>query len=579
MRCLGFRSREIAIVFLGHVFLLAFIGSAIGAYLGELIPRVVHYYAPELFPSEAISFSDSEGFDRGGVTGMFIAMLFSLPALTSVWRVPPAAVLRAEAVPLAVPRVIRFGAPLILFVGVLLVARVQGGAWIPALAFSGGLLVLAGLLYAGARLAAALSGRLPRDRFGPYLKHGISALARPGSGSSSAIVALGLGVMVVVSMWLIESRLSHALRTALPNDAPSVFLVDVQPTQWDGVRTQMTESGARSIDAVPVVMARLREIDGRNVRELAAASEKGGRATWVYTREQRLTWLEELASSNEIVEGELWSDPDHAEVSLEVEFARDLGVGVGSILKLDVHGIPIELLVTSLRSVDWKSFGINFFFVVEPGVLEDAPHFRIAAARLEPAAAELALQNELAIEYPNVTMLRVRPILEKVAAVMERLAIGIRALGSFTILTGLIILAGAVGTTAARRSREAAMLKALGIYAWRSDSLVRIRIRIERTCCGLARSGWSTGAFLGILGPFGGTRGFAALARFACFRHRNCNSRDRVWFGCEPQGTRGSANGDSAGLIRTKMRDSTGDRYRPVRQLAHADHKERSCAD
>jgi putative ABC transport system permease protein len=262
---------------------------------------------------------------------------------------------------------------------------------------------------------------------------------------------------------LIETRLGHALRTALPENAPSVFLVDVQPDQWDGVRETMIAGGAQSIDAVPVVMARMREVDGQDVTELAAELEKQGKPSWVFTREQRLTWLEELPESNELVAGELWSDPDRPEVSLEERFAADLGVSVGSTLKLDVQGVPFELAVTSVRKVDWKSFGINFFFVVEPGVLEDAPHFRIAAARLEPAALEIALQNDLAEDFPNVTMMRVRPILEKVAGVLERLAFGIRALGSFTILTGLVILAGAIGTTALRRGREAALLKALGV--------------------------------------------------------------------------------------------------------------------
>ena len=62
-----------------------------------------------------------------------------------------------------------------------------------------------------------------------------------------------------------------------------------------------------------------------------------------------------------------------------------------------------------------------------------------------------------------MTVLRVRPILEKVADVLARLAFGVRALGSFTILTGLVILAGAVATTALRRAREAALLKTLGV--------------------------------------------------------------------------------------------------------------------
>ena len=462
-RCLGLRAREIAGLYLGHVALLALVGSLAGGALGALLPWVVRAWAPELFEGDASHLWQPLALVRGVGLGLFVALLFSLTPLTSVWRVPPVAVLRAEAVPLPAPRFVRLGAPLLLLLGLLVSARLQGGTWSTASIFTAGLFVLAAALWAGARLATSLSARVPRGRLGPYLEHGLAALARPGAGTTGAVVALGLGVMVVVSMLLIESRLEESLREALPEDAPSVFLVDVQPDQWDGVRATMEERGAVSLDTVPVVMSRLRAIDGRPVSELVEERRENDESEWVFTREQRLTWMEELPEDNEIVAGELWSDPERAEVSLEEEFAEDLDVGLGSVLRLDVQGVAVELLVTSLRTVEWESFGINFFLIVEPGLLEGAPHSRIAAARLEPAEAEYALQNELAAAYPNVTMLRIRPILEKVADVLARLAFGVRALGSFTIVTGLVILAGAIGTNALRRAREAALLKTLGI--------------------------------------------------------------------------------------------------------------------
>jgi putative ABC transport system permease protein len=463
MRCIGLRAREIAGVYLGHVALLALAGCLVGGALGAALPWAVRAWAPDLFQGDAARLWQPLALARGLGLGFLVATVFALPPLAAVWRVPPAAVLRAEAAPLAVPRAVRFGAPLVLLVGVLASARAQGGGWLEATLFGAGSFALAALLWTGARLATALARRAPRGRLGPYLEHGLSALARPDSGTTGAIVALGLGVMVVAGMLLIERRLGEALRTALPEDAPSVFLVDVQPDQWDDVRATIEDHGASALDSVPVVMARLRAIDGRPVDQIVAERRQGDRGSWVFTREQRLTWMEELPRDNAIVAGELWSDPERAEVSLEQEFALDLGVGVGATLLFDVQGVPLELVVTSLRTVEWESFGINFFLVVEPGALEGAPHFRIAAARLEPPAAELALQNALAAAHPNVTVLRVRPILEKIAAVLSRLAVGVRALGLFTIATGLVILAGAVGTSALRRAREAALLKTLGV--------------------------------------------------------------------------------------------------------------------
>ena len=462
MRSLGYRAIEVAAVYLGHVLLLAALGSLVGAVLGASVPWIVRIWAPELFRGGAANLWQPLAALRGIGLGVAVALFFSLSPLGSIWRVPPAAVLRAEAAPLRVPLLVRWGAPAALFVGVLLSAWSQAGDWSVAASFSGGLFVLTGLLWAGARGAAALCARVPRGRLGPYLEHGLAALARPGAGAVGAIVALGLGAMVLVSMFLVEDRLQETLRGALPEDAPTLFLVDIQPDQWAGVETLLDEGGARSVDSTPVVMARMREIDGEDVNELVERSDER-RARWVFTREQRLTWMDELPEDNVIVAGELWSVPDVDEVSIEVDFAEDLGVGVGSTLTLDVQGIPVTLRVTSLREVDWQGFGINFFLVVEPGVLEEAPHFRIAAAGMDSVDGEYALQNAISAEHPNVTMLRIRPILEKIAAALERLAFGVRALAAFTIVTGLVILAGAVGSTALRRTREAALLKVLGV--------------------------------------------------------------------------------------------------------------------
>jgi putative ABC transport system permease protein len=149
-------------------------------------------------------------------------------------------------------------------------------------------------------------------------------------------------------------------------------------------------------------------------------------------------------------------------VSVEEEFARGLGLHLGSHVVFDVQGVPVELVVTSLRKVRWESFAINFFWVVEPGVLEDAPQMRIAAARLPPGGED-RLRDRLAATYPNVTLFAIRDILDKVVAVLEKIGVGVRFLGLFTIAAGAAILAGAVAAGAARRAREVAIGKTLGM--------------------------------------------------------------------------------------------------------------------
>lgn len=461
LRCLGFRPREVLWLYAGNVVLLAAVASAVGGLAGSLVPLLIERWLGELLPAGVELRWQGLPILRGVALGIGIALVFSLPPLLAIWRVAPSRVLRQEAEPLPVPRMARWSAFAVLVVGVFAAAWTQSDDLEHAAGFTAGLALLAGLLASGAWGLTRLAGRLPRARLSPYFVHGVAALARPGAGVLGAAIALGFGVLVVLAMALSERELSRKLGDALPSDAPSTFLVDVQPDQWDAVQGVLHAHGATSIDHVPVATARLKSIDGRAVED--ARREGGrGRSRWALTREQRVTWREGLPSSNRLVAGALWSDPSVAEMSVEEEFAEDIGAGLGSELVFDVQGVPVTFRVTSLRSVEWESFQINFFLVAEPGTLDSAPHMLLGAARVEPGVED-ALQDELARAAPNVTLLRMRAILEKVRAVLDRLGLAVRVLGLFTVVTGLVILAGVASSTALRRGREVALLKTLGV--------------------------------------------------------------------------------------------------------------------
>ncbi|HXT20424.1 MAG TPA: FtsX-like permease family protein, partial [Thermoanaerobaculia bacterium] len=137
------------------------------------------------------------------------------------------------------------------------------------------------------------------------------------------------------------------------------------------------------------------------------------------------------------------------------------------------------------------TFRINFFVVVEPGVLEEAPQSRLAAARLPPGR-ETQIQDLLAQRFPNVTLVDVRQVLAKVAAVFHRLGLGVRFLGGFVALSGIAILFGAVAASAVRRAREVALLKTLGFTRRGVAALFAVEHAL-------------TGLVAGLLGVAGGT--------------------------------------------------------------------------
>lgn len=461
LKCLGLRPREVVALHLAQVALLALAGSLVGALLGVGVAAAAPPLLASLLPVDEFAVVQPLAILEGLGLGVGVALLFAIAPLAEVWRLPPARVLRSDAEPPPPSLGARSLSLFVLLGGLTALATVQSGDWLLGLGFTGGVAVAALALAGAARLVVRGVAALPRRGLPFTLRHGLAALARPAAGTTAALVALGLGILAVLGMAVVETQLREQLASSLPEDAPSVFFVDVQPDQWPLLQEALAEAQAREVDSVPMLMARLAAVDGRPVEELADEVEDEERR-WVFTREQRLTWAAELPEANEVVAGAFHGDEARPnEISVERDFAADLGAGLGSVLSVDVQGVPMDFVVTSLREVDWGSFRINFFFVAEPGLLEAAPHSRLAAARVDGEALQ-GLQDRLAVEAPNVTVVRIRDLLERVRGILGAIGLGVRLLGTFTVLAGLAILAGVVSAGAARRGREVALLKTLG---------------------------------------------------------------------------------------------------------------------
>lgn len=462
LRCLGVRPGEAMWFFMLQAAALGLVGSLVGCAAGLMVQRFLPSLLSGLLPTADLPTWQPTAVLRGLGLGLGVAMLFSLEPLLLTRRVPPLRVLRRDVEPIPGRRWAPALTGMVVLLGIWAAAAFQSGSVALGGQFTLGVLAASLALGLGALVLIRLVAPPARRLTTTWLRHGLASLARPGAATVGAVVSLGLGVLLVVALSLVERQLRTELMAELPTSAPTAFLIDVLPDQWPGVQRLMAEEGAESVDSVPVVTARLSAIDGVEVADLVSAGDEDNSNRWALTREQRITYLETLPGDNRILKGALWSDPAVLEVSVEEEFATDLAVDLGSRLRFDIQGVPIELTVTSIRSVVWETFGINFFLVAEPGALDEAPQKRVATARL-PKAREQRIQDRLATSFPNVTLFRIRELLEKVAGVVTRLAAGVRFLGSFAMLAGIVILGGAVSAATVRRGREIALLKTLGM--------------------------------------------------------------------------------------------------------------------
>jgi putative ABC transport system permease protein len=479
LRCLGASARTLTAVYMVQSLALGALGSLGGAALGTAAQLALGPLLQPFVPFELEARVAPGAVATGMVAGCLATLLFALWPLLSARAIAPAILLRhpvgADG---ARPRRPWATAGTVA-AGLVILALWQAGPLkIGAifLAAAAGALGLLALLAWGAR---RLAKHAPRPRSLAW-RQGLHALTRPGSQTIGVIVALGIGVTLLTAMALLERGLARQLDLERRRETPSFFFVDVQPDQADAFRQTITAiPGASPPLLVPTIHARLTAINGEPiVRERWA----GRPDAWRVTREYVLTFADEPPSGTVITHGRWWTADDrgHAQISLEAEAARALGVDLGGSLTFDVEGVPVTAEVLSLRKVEWQTFGANFFVIFSPGPLQGAPLTYLATARVPPGA-DATVQERVAAGFPNVTTIPVRDVLERVTGVVDRIAVAVRLVALFVLGAGFTVMAEALAQSRAQRLYESVLFRTLGA----SRGRIARAFAVEYGCLGL----------------------------------------------------------------------------------------------
>lgn len=168
-------------------------------------------------------------------------------------------------------------------------------------------------------------------------------------------------------------------------------------------------------------------------------------------------------------------------MSISEGFQETLNIDVGDSLTFDVQGVPIKARISGIRKVDWPKDPPNFIFVFPKGVLESAPQVWVAATRADDNIIANKFQQQLVVSYPNVSLIDLRLVLSTVNDLFNKIGIVIRFLAMFSIITGLVVLAGAVLNSKFVRIKENVLLRTIGA---RTSQLTKITL-IEYAYLGL----------------------------------------------------------------------------------------------
>jgi putative ABC transport system permease protein len=187
----------------------------------------------------------------------------------------------------------------------------------------------------------------------------------------------------------------------------------------------------------------------------------------------------------EIVEGAWWPADYRGPplVSFSAEHGRQLGLRLGDTVSVNVLGREVTARVANFRVVEFRDMGINFLMIFDPGFFRGAPHTHIATVYADPGA-EGPLLREIGGAFTNVTAVRVRDAIDRVAEALGQLAAAARWGASVTLVAGLVVLIGAAAAGERRRTYEAAVLKTLGAARSRILSSFALRAGLTGAAAG-----------------------------------------------------------------------------------------------
>lgn len=492
MRCLGAEQSLITRIYVYQLCLLALASSIAGCGLGYLAQQGLAILAAGMAggPLPPPSLAPLPG---GIIAGLVTVLGFALPQLWRLRHVPPLRVLRRELTPVPAGGAVTVALAVVALA--LLTPWQSGHTGLTAWVFAGILATLA-LLALGARLLIRALDRL-RLRTGGMLRFGLANIARRAGLSTAQILGIGLGAMVILLLTLVRTDLLNTWRGRLPPDAPNYFLINIQPSQVDALRGFLREQAGVGTVLHPMVRGRLTAINGKAV----VPDSYEGRAQRLAARDFNLSWAKTLQADNRVVAGKWWDDTGTGPTRFSVEqgIADSLQLQPGDTLTFTVAGREVSGRIANLRFVDWDSFNVNFFVIASPGTLEGFPATYISSFHLPPA--QKAVLTSLIRRFPSVTVIDVDAILTQVRRIMDQVTRAIEFVFGFTALAGIIVLVAALQTTHDERSREAAVLSALGA----SRRQILGGLSAEFACLGL---------LTGILAAFAATAVEATLSHF-----------------------------------------------------------------
>ena len=452
LRVLGLRQRTMALAFVFEFILIGLLASGLGVALGYAVHHVFVLLlaglveaalpAPGLWPVL---------FGLG--MGLTLLLAFGLPPVLQLAQVPPLRVIRRDVGGLKPASLGVLGLGVAGFATLLLAASSDVTLGLIAVGgFAAAVVLFATCSWLAVKLLrwSVVESTAPR-----WLVLATRQISARPAYAVVQVSALAVGLLALVLLVLLRTDLISSWRQASPADAPNRFVINVMPEQGAEFTQALREGGVSKFDWYPMIRGRLVAVNGQAVTPDDYPDERAKR---LVDREFNLSHSAAKPSQNEVVAGR-WTEEEQGALSVEEGIAKTLHLQLGDTLRFDVAGVQSEARITSLRKVDWGSMRANFFVMYPVSRMADLPSTYMSAFKV-PATP--GFDNALVRRFPNITTVDMSSTIGQIQRVLDQVIRAVEFLFVFTLAAGLVVLFAAVTATRDERTREFAIMRAIG---------------------------------------------------------------------------------------------------------------------
>lgn len=469
LRCLGASGRKAFYVYLVQVAGIGLLGAIAGALAGSLIQKMLPWLLSDLLPIETVSTNFSAGaILQGIVLGLSVAVLFALLPLSGILKTSPLRTLRASfeenTESSGRPDLLRLGVYTLILLSIFGFTWWLLRDWTETFFFMGGIAAAFLILWGISKLLTVILRRFFPKKWSYIARQGIANLFRPENQTVLLVVTIGLGTMLLSTLFLIQNLLLKQVEFSGSGNQPNMILFDIQSGEKDSVAALVQATGMPLMQQVSVVTTRVETIDDRTKAQ-DEADTTNSMPRWVWDREYRVTFRDTLIDTEEILEGE-WvgthTPGQLIKVSISDGLQKAMKAKIGTRIVFNVQGTRLECEVGSVRKVDFNRVQTNFLVLFPTGVLEQAPQFHVVISRVSSAEQSARFQSELVRRFPGISAIDLTQILKSVDEILGKVSFVIRFMALFSILTGLLVLISSIYQGKFARIRESVLLRTLG---------------------------------------------------------------------------------------------------------------------